>query len=123
MPHIKISVESIPIGIPVRVEHGSASAVVIRTVESVSAFEDSCPHAQWRLSGGEVSGNVLECPGHGWEFNVLTGRCLNVPAYRLRPYKVTLSNQTVHIEWDEGIVAPYDEMTSCSKICARGSTG
>jgi nitrite reductase/ring-hydroxylating ferredoxin subunit len=114
MPHIEILLESLPSGVPFRIEHATAAVVVFRTGESVSAFEDSCPHAHWRLSEGEVTAGVLECPGHGWEFNILTGHCLSVPAYRLKPYHVTVSNGVVRIDCDEASSVVCD-MTICGK--------
>lgn len=46
---------------------------------AVAAFLDRCPHRNVRLSAGRVlaSGN-LECPYHGWQFDV-TGQCRFVP--------------------------------------------
>jgi nitrite reductase/ring-hydroxylating ferredoxin subunit len=85
MRHIDLLVSDIPADKPLRLENGRSGIVVIRTAEHVAAYEDSCPHAQWRLSDGEIVGGVLECPGHTWEFCTTTGQCLNVPAYRLRP--------------------------------------
>ena len=85
MRHIDLLVSDIPAAKPLRIENGRNGIVVIRTGEHVAAYEDSCPHAQWRLSDGEIVNGVLECPGHGWEFCTATGQCLNVPAYRLRP--------------------------------------
>jgi nitrite reductase/ring-hydroxylating ferredoxin subunit len=101
MPHIEIRLSTLKPGIPVRIENGCTGIVVIRGNESVSAFEDACPHAQWRLSDGEVCAAVLECPGHGWQFDTESGRCLNVPAYRLRRYEVTISDGAVLIESTE----------------------
>jgi nitrite reductase/ring-hydroxylating ferredoxin subunit len=83
MRHIDLIVADIPDSTPVRIEDGRNGIVVIRIGDHLSAFEDSCPHAQWRLSEGEIVDGVLECPGHAWEFCSDTGRCLNVPAYRL----------------------------------------
>ena len=99
MPHIELSLQTLRPGVAVRVENGCTGIVVIRNEDSVSAFEDACPHAQWRLSDGEVCAGVLQCPGHAWEFDIDTGRCLNVSAYWLRRFEVTVSGDVVSIEW------------------------
>jgi nitrite reductase/ring-hydroxylating ferredoxin subunit len=88
----------IPTDRPIRVEWGELGLVVVRTADGVSAFEDSCPHAQWRLSDGELIGDVLECPGHGWEFRATTGSCVNVPAYCLKRFAVRVRNDVVEID-------------------------
>lgn len=44
----------------------------------VYALEDACPHKGVELHKGEVSGDRLVCPYHGWEFNS-EGQCVNIP--------------------------------------------
>jgi nitrite reductase/ring-hydroxylating ferredoxin subunit len=97
-PRIEIPLGDIPADRPMRVEFGERGIVVVRTANGISAFEDSCPHAQWRLSDGELIGDVLECPGHGWEFQGTTGRCVNVPAYCLKRFDVIVHGDIVEIE-------------------------
>lgn len=40
---------------------------------------DRCPHRGARLSMGQVRGEVLQCPYHGWRFDG-QGRCAGIPA-------------------------------------------
>ena len=101
MPRIEIELDSVPMDAPHRVECNGSGIVVIRTEDGIRAYHDVCPHASWRLSGGEIVDGVLECPGHGWQFNVATGRCESVPAYRLKPISVTILEDTVRFEWME----------------------
>jgi renierapurpurin 18,18'-hydroxylase len=44
------------------------------------ALEDACPHKGIELHKGEVSGNCLVCPYHGWEFDP-SGQCVNIPYF------------------------------------------
>jgi nitrite reductase/ring-hydroxylating ferredoxin subunit len=42
------------------------------------ALDGVCPHAGGPLGEGALSGNVVTCPWHGWQFDVTTGtHCLN----------------------------------------------
>jgi len=100
MPHIEITLDKIPLERPVHLKHDGAAIVVIRTRNGVSAFHDRCPHAQWPVSDGEVVDGILVCPGHGWQFNVTTGQCLNSPAYQLKPLSVIVNSNSIQIEWD-----------------------
>jgi len=43
------------------------------------AAPDRCPHRQAPLSAGSVSGGVLTCCYHGWQFGV-DGACINIPS-------------------------------------------
>ncbi len=47
----------------------------------VSAFINVCPHQHTRLvdkCGGQISGENLTCPMHGWTFHLKTGICVDV---------------------------------------------
>jgi len=100
MPRINLSQDEIPLETPLRVEHEGHAIVVIRTAGGVSAFEDRCPHADWPLSEGEIRDGVLQCAGHGWEFDAATGRCINAPAYCLTTVTVTVEGGQVWLEWE-----------------------
>lgn len=44
------------------------------------AIADRCPHSGAVLSGGEIEGTVVTCPGHGSRFDIRTGERLRGPA-------------------------------------------
>ncbi len=46
---------------------------------NVAAMRDLCPHRGMPLSFGRFDGERVECPFHGWQFD-LTGRCRHIPA-------------------------------------------
>jgi nitrite reductase/ring-hydroxylating ferredoxin subunit len=73
------------------------AVVVIRSSQGITAFHDRCPHAEWPLSEGEVANGILECPGHGWRFDIATGQCLNSPIYCLTSFAVMIRDDRVHI--------------------------
>ena len=101
MPRVDVALDSIPMDTPHRVERGGSGIVVIRTEAGIRAYHDICPHASWRLSAGEIVDGFLECPGHGWQFDVTTGRCESVPAYCLKSVSATILGETVRLEWIE----------------------
>ena len=37
------------------------------------AMDNSCPHAGGPLGEGKVNGGIVECPWHGWRFDIRTG--------------------------------------------------
>jgi nitrite reductase/ring-hydroxylating ferredoxin subunit len=106
MPRIDVKLDKIPFEIPFRLEHLGTPIVLIRNGNSVAAYLDRCPHAHWPLSEGEISSGILHCAGHGWQFDVVTGRCLNAPVYGLKPFSVTLSGDSVVVEWEEADLNP-----------------
>lgn len=46
----------------------------------VHALENACPHKGIELHLGEVKGDRLVCPYHGWEF-APSGNCVNIPYF------------------------------------------
>lgn len=50
------------------------------------ALLDRCPHRNVPLSSGQVVGETLRCPYHGWRFEP-DGRCAEIPAFTGDPDK------------------------------------
>jgi nitrite reductase/ring-hydroxylating ferredoxin subunit len=65
--------------------------IVVANVDGrFCAFGGICPHEEAPLAEGELDGDVLTCPWHFTEFNVLTGEALEgltdepIPLYEVR---------------------------------------
>lgn len=43
------------------------------------ALENVCPHQGGPLGEGDIEDGCVTCPWHGWQFNVETGDCVNMP--------------------------------------------
>jgi phenylpropionate dioxygenase-like ring-hydroxylating dioxygenase large terminal subunit len=54
--------------------------VIWRLNGQVLAWQDLCIHRGTRLSLGQVEGETLVCPYHGWSYNS-EGRCVHIPAH------------------------------------------
>ena len=52
---------------------------LVRSEGKLYAFRDICPHQAFPLSVGHLRGRVLECVGHGWQFDLRTGRAVYPP--------------------------------------------
>jgi nitrite reductase/ring-hydroxylating ferredoxin subunit len=116
MQTIELRLQEIPLNAPFHVKHEGTDIVVIRSSEAVTAYLDVCPHASWPLSKGEVIDGVLECPGHGWEFQIETGRCLTAPAYCLTAVAVIVDGDCVRLEFEPAPPAAR-EQTAGQKAC------
>ncbi|MEJ7652598.1 MAG: non-heme iron oxygenase ferredoxin subunit [Chloroflexia bacterium] len=67
------------------------------------ALSDVCSHQYALLSDGEVyaSEGTVECPLHGSEFDIRTGKALNLPAVTAVPsYKVRIAGDNVEVSLD-----------------------
>ncbi len=65
----------------VSVQVWEESLAVYRDADgAVNALANACPHKGVELHRGEVHGNNLVCPYHGWEFNS-HGQCVGIPYF------------------------------------------
>ena len=61
------------------------------------AYENRCPHAGTPMSEGQLSGAVLECPTHHWQFDARTGHCLEPRNCRLRRFPIRVVDGTIEV--------------------------
>ena len=59
---------------------GADRVVVGRCSEGMVAFSDHCTHKGGALSDGALVGCTVQCPWHGSQFDVHTGRVIAGPA-------------------------------------------
>jgi nitrite reductase/ring-hydroxylating ferredoxin subunit len=55
---------------------------------AIYAMEDSCLHQGLSLGTSKLDGKVVTCRGHGWRYDVTTGKTLHVPDYGVVTYAV-----------------------------------
>lgn len=74
---------------------------------AVHALEDRCSHDDIALSDGDVDGCTLECWKHGSQFDLTTGRPLQLPAVQpVTVYPVSVDDTTGEITVDVERTAP-----------------
>jgi len=67
-------IEDIPPGTGRTVEIRGIWIALFNVGGSFYAVDNTCPHAGGPLGEGHLDGYVVECPWHGWRFNVQTGK-------------------------------------------------
>lgn len=74
--------------------------ILLRWQEQIHALSSKCPHAAADMSGGEVYRGKIECPDHGYVFDVKTGRTLwpEDEMVCLKRYSVKVKNDTVLVK-------------------------
>ena len=60
---------------------GERSIVLIDTADGVRALLNECPHAGLPLDDGEVAGQTITCPYHGFRFSLRNGKDLDDPEF------------------------------------------
>lgn len=92
------AVEDIPENEPLAVEIDGIPVAICKVNGEFYAIEDVCPHQGASYEGGEVEGEILTCPLHGWRANVVTGKSLEAPAIEIVTYEVRVKDGFVYVK-------------------------
>ena len=63
------------------------------------AIDNVCKHKGGSLGDGELDGNTVTCPLHGWQYNITNGECLTNPNVKLDSYDVKVDEDTIILEF------------------------
>lgn len=86
------------VGFPVA---GLTFPVMIANVDGrLLAASSICPHEDVSLLDGDLRGAIVTCPGHGYEFDLETGRCAHDRSLVLNRFPVQVLGDQVYIEVD-----------------------
>ncbi|MCA8995718.1 MAG: Rieske 2Fe-2S domain-containing protein [Planctomycetaceae bacterium] len=68
----------IPLGTGKEITVQDRVLAVFRTDDAFHVLDGICPHAGGPLGAGTLTGSIVTCPWHGWQFDVTTGQhCLS----------------------------------------------
>jgi nitrite reductase/ring-hydroxylating ferredoxin subunit len=71
--------------LPLETEFGGMRFRVIELAGKLIAFSARCAHLMGPLGEGRIEGGVVECPWHGYRFDIHSGECVSGAACRLAP--------------------------------------
>jgi toluene monooxygenase system ferredoxin subunit len=86
-------------GLDVNGEH----ILLVNLDDHIYAYADACPHQKSRLSEGTLTGKVLRCARHHWEFDVCTGNGVNPQNTCLRRFPIRLDGQCILVDIDADV--------------------
>jgi nitrite reductase (NADH) small subunit/3-phenylpropionate/trans-cinnamate dioxygenase ferredoxin subunit len=64
---------------------------------TIYALDNTCPHAGGPLGEGTLQGRIVECPWHGWRFDVRTGERPESPDFKVGCYPVEIEGNEIRI--------------------------
>lgn len=73
-------------GRTVFVEVDGHGCFIHRSGDDIRVYDNRCPHRATVMTGGDLDGDTLTCPGHGWRFDTRTGDCVASGDRPLRRY-------------------------------------
>lgn len=68
------------------------------------AIHNTCKHRGGPLGEGDLSGAIVTCPWHAWEWDVTTGKCSNAP-FAVDRYEVKIDGDDVLVSDTPSVVA------------------
>lgn len=89
------TLDELPPGASKEVEHDGRIYALYNVDGVISALDGICPHQGGPLADGSLEGPVVTCPWHGWQFNVVTGACINNPSAKIERYQVKVEGTDV----------------------------
>jgi nitrite reductase (NADH) small subunit len=92
------SVSEIPPGTGREFTAGGRIVALYHVDGSLFALDGVCPHAGGPLGKGDLKGNVVTCPWHGWQFDVTTGTHCLTETIQHTTFPVRVERDDVYVE-------------------------
>jgi 3-phenylpropionate/trans-cinnamate dioxygenase ferredoxin subunit len=97
------TVSDVPAGEPVGVMAGSEPVLLARVDGEILAVSNVCTHEYVLMDEGWLDGDLIECPQHGSQFDLRTGRACGLPATQPLPvYDVRVDGEDIYVRPKEG---------------------
>ncbi len=78
-------------------EVGGQRLLLARLGGSVTCFDNACAHMGLALDDGRVEQGLLECPHHGFRYDLSSGECLTAPSVQLRARSVRVVGDRIEV--------------------------
>ena len=65
-----------------------------------SVINNVCLHRGGPLGEGELNGQIVTCPWHGWQYDVATGKLVTNPAVGVETYPVEVRGDDIFVDID-----------------------
>lgn len=92
-----VGVREVPPGRGHVAQVNGRSIAIFNVEGAFFALDNTCAHRGGPLGEGELDGEVVTCPWHGWEYNVRIGISLTTPSASVKTYEVKVDGEDVKI--------------------------
>ena len=76
---------------------GIRVALFLHEDGTLHALRNQFPHMGGELGEGELRGDIVTCPWHGWRFDVRTGKNPSVDLVAVRVFPVKVEGNDVYV--------------------------
>lgn len=84
-------------GIVVLGPDGSEIAL-FKSEGTIYALDNTCPHKGGPLGEGIVEDGGVTCPWHGWQFDIRSGACQNMPGEEVPSIAIEVVNDEIFLK-------------------------
>jgi len=95
VPVMKLS--DLPPGQCAAIEADGIGIALCNVDGTVYALDNTCPHAGGPLGEGRLDGPFVECPWHGWRYDVRSGTRPENPEIRVPCYPADVAGGLIHV--------------------------
>lgn len=94
--------KDIPTGKSVMVKTPKGKEIAIFNIDSqFYALENVCPHQGGPLGEGDIEDSCVTCPWHGWQFDIKTGNCVNMPGEEATKIAIEVDGDSIYLTQEE----------------------
>tara|TARA_Y100000994_G_scaffold224397_1_gene206036 strand:- start:534 stop:839 length:306 start_codon:yes stop_codon:yes gene_type:complete len=79
------------------VEIGKKPVALFKYNNNYYAIKNSCSHQGYPLAEGNLKDCMIECPLHGWVYDIRDGKCLSLPDKKTLTYQVREKNNSLEV--------------------------
>ena len=90
--------DDIPAGKIYEFQVGGQAIAIANVSGKFHAINSVCAHEGGPLGEGELEGQVVSCPWHGWQYDVTTGKVTQNPALGVDCYPVEVRGDDVFVD-------------------------
>jgi nitrite reductase (NADH) small subunit len=90
--------EEVPPGSIREFELDGKTVAVANVDGKLYAINNTCLHRGGPLGQGELEGEVVTCPWHGWQYDVTSGKVMLNPAVGVDTYPVELRGEDIFVD-------------------------
>ena len=73
--------------------------ILVANIDGIHVATSSmCPHEDVSLLDGDREGELITCPGHAYEFHLVTGECTHDPDLALCRYRVSIIGDDLFVD-------------------------
>jgi len=80
------------------VQVGGKAIALANVAGKFCAISGECLHEGGPLGEGELSGKIVTCPWHAWQFDVTTGKVVENPTIGVQTYPVEVRGDEVFVD-------------------------